>query len=91
MTLNRPSKFNAVTEGMLLELESAFKLFDRDDRIKAIVVTGAGRAFCAGADLEVGFSDLLGDSRGNQSSYRDGFVPRSPCVRIVDALTTRIL
>lgn len=54
VTLNRPQKYNAFTETMSRELEEAFTLFDVDDRVKCVVVTGAGRMFCAGADLQEG-------------------------------------
>ncbi|KAG5300466.1 enoyl-CoA hydratase/isomerase [Histoplasma ohiense] len=55
LTLNRPDKLNAFTGTMVEEMISFFNTADVDDRVKAIVVTGAGRAFCAGADLEIGF------------------------------------
>jgi len=52
ITLNRPDKMNAMTFGMGLELIEAFDRTDADDRVKAVIVTGAGdRAFCAGADI----------------------------------------
>ncbi|OCK85537.1 ClpP/crotonase [Lepidopterella palustris CBS 459.81] len=55
LTLYRPGKHNAYTTQMMLELEQAFGMFDVDDRVRCIVVTGDGRIFCAGADLEQGF------------------------------------
>ncbi len=51
LTLHRPDRMNAFTLRMCNELIDAFKVADEDDEIRAIVVTGAGRAFCAGADL----------------------------------------
>ncbi len=51
LTLNRPEKLNAFTATMRDELVDAFDRADRDDAVRAIVLTGAGRAFCAGADL----------------------------------------
>ena len=51
ITLNRPDKLNAFTGEMALELIEAFDRADADDEVRAIVVTGAGRAFCAGADI----------------------------------------
>lgn len=53
LTLNRPEQLNAFTVEMANELVDAFKQAGRDEAVKAIVVTGAGRAFCAGMDLSV--------------------------------------
>jgi enoyl-CoA hydratase/carnithine racemase len=54
LTLNRPDKLNAFTVEMADELEAAFQRASRDDAVRAIIVTGAGKAFCAGMDLSVG-------------------------------------
>ena len=54
VTLNRPDKLNAYTGVMGAELEDAFLRADADDAIRAIIVTGAGRGFCAGADISSG-------------------------------------
>src|SRR5437016_14448511 len=54
VTLNRPERLNAYTPTMGRELAEAFAACDADDAVRAIVVTGAGRAFCAGADLARG-------------------------------------
>jgi 2-(1,2-epoxy-1,2-dihydrophenyl)acetyl-CoA isomerase len=51
ITLNRPEKLNAFTGVMQKELIAAFDAADKDDDVRAIIVTGAGRAFCAGQDL----------------------------------------
>jgi enoyl-CoA hydratase/carnithine racemase len=75
LRLNRPNKLNAVTAQMIEELITAFHYFEADDRIKAIVVTGVGKGFCVGADLEVGFSGLLENLKGGPTAinaYRDG-------------------
>lgn len=53
LTLNRPEQLNAFTVEMADELEHAFRRASEDDEVRAIVVTGAGRAFCAGMDLSV--------------------------------------
>jgi enoyl-CoA hydratase/carnithine racemase len=54
ITLNRPDRLNAFTGAMMNELIAAFDAADADDDVRAIIVTGAGRAFCAGADLSEG-------------------------------------
>lgn len=54
ITLNRPERLNAWTPRMARELIEAFDRADGDDEVRAVIVTGAGRAFCAGADLAGG-------------------------------------
>ena len=54
ITLHRPDKLNAFTALMRDELIAAFDRTDADDAVRAVIVTGAGRAFCAGADLSAG-------------------------------------
>lgn len=54
ITLNRPDKLNAFTVTMAIELIDAFNRASVDDEVGAVIVTGAGRAFCAGMDLSVG-------------------------------------
>jgi enoyl-CoA hydratase/carnithine racemase len=54
ITLNRPDRLNAFTDRMAHELIAAFDLTDADDTVRAVIVTGAGRGFCAGADLAKG-------------------------------------
>lgn len=54
VTLNRPEKLNAMTAQMGAEMGDAMAEADADDAVRAVVVTGAGRAFCAGADLGSG-------------------------------------
>lgn len=54
LTLNRPDHLNAFTVQMADELEDAYRRANRDDTVKVVVVTGEGRAFCAGMDLSVG-------------------------------------
>lgn len=56
LTLYRPKNNNAFTRTMSDEICTAYTILDRDPRVKAIVMTGHGRMFCAGADLEQGFS-----------------------------------
>jgi len=54
ITLNRPDKLNAFTGVMGMEIADAFQRADADDSVRAVVMTGAGRAFCAGADVSAG-------------------------------------
>src|SRR5512135_3532189 len=54
VTLNRPDKLNAYTGAMGAEITDAFQRADADDGVRAVIVTGAGRAFCAGADVSGG-------------------------------------
>ena len=51
VTLNRPEKLNAFNTRMMRDLIDVFDVTDGDDAVRAVIVTGAGRAFCAGADL----------------------------------------
>jgi enoyl-CoA hydratase/carnithine racemase len=71
ITLHRPDRLNAFTGTMARELIEAFDRADADDEVRAVVVTGEGRAFCAGADLGAGGETF--DSRDRQE---DGEVPR---------------
>jgi enoyl-CoA hydratase/carnithine racemase len=73
ITLNRPDRLNAFTPTMARELIEALDRADADDDVRAIVVTGAGRGFCAGADLGGGGGTF--DSRDRQDGDavpRDG-------------------
>ena len=69
ITLNRPEKLNAFTALMAMELIAAFDLTDADDDVRAVIVTGAGRGFCAGADLSEGGASF---DYADAESHRDG-------------------
>lgn len=66
ITLNRPDKLNAFNTQMMKDLIAAFDVTDGDDAVKAVIVTGAGRAFCAGADLSAGGETFDYDKRGGE-------------------------
>ncbi|WFU14538.1 crotonase/enoyl-CoA hydratase family protein [Bradyrhizobium sp. CB3481] len=66
ITLNRPEKLNACTATMEQELIDAVDRADKDDDVRAIIVTGEGRAFCAGADLSSGANTFDLHARGWQ-------------------------
>jgi enoyl-CoA hydratase/carnithine racemase len=63
LTLNRPDKMNAFTGQMMLDVMAAFDHTDSNDDVGAVIVTGAGRAFCAGADLSEGAKTFDYDNR----------------------------
>jgi enoyl-CoA hydratase/carnithine racemase len=80
ITLDRPDRLNAFNTQMMVELIAAFERTDADDAVGAVIVTGAGRAFCAGADLKGG-GETFDFSKAREAAreaakvgdvYRDG-------------------
>ncbi len=71
VTLNRPDKLNAYTAIMGAELADAFHRADADDAVRAVLVTGAGRAFCAGADISAGADAFDTTSEKGSASFGD--------------------
>jgi len=75
ITLARPDALNALTTRMLEELLWILPEADRDDAVRAVIVTGAGSAFCAGADISAGEASFVGTggtSRVAERDHRDG-------------------
>ena len=74
LTMNRPDKLNAFTQVMLEEMLDALDRADADDDVRVIIVTGAGRGFCAGADLSAGADAFDTDKRPDKKNgpHRDG-------------------
>jgi enoyl-CoA hydratase/carnithine racemase len=73
LTMNRPDRLNAWTPTMLGELLDAFDRADADDDVRVVIITGAGRGFCAGADLEAGGDTFNYRARGVEDEVpRDG-------------------
>ena len=66
LTLNRPDRMNAFTPLMMREMCAAFDMADADDNVRAVIVTGAGKAFCAGADLGSGAATFDYAARGGK-------------------------
>lgn len=79
ITLNRPERLNAFTQIMQDELIEAFDRVDADDDVRCVIVTGAGRGFCAGADLSAGaetFNFSKSVTADGESGEPDGSDPR---------------
>ncbi|CAB4596606.1 unannotated protein [freshwater metagenome] len=95
ITLNRPDKLNAFTGRMMHEIIAALDITDADDEVKAVIFTGAGRAFCAGADLSSGgetFAKGGSDVQTKQGVPRDGgglvslriFASKKPVIGVIN-------
>ena len=70
VTLNRPERLNALNPGIVHELLHVVETTERDDAAKVLVVTGNGRAFCAGADVLAGYEEREADKELDE---RDGY------------------
>ena len=84
ITLNRPERLNAWTATMGRELIEAFDQADADDDVRAIIMTGAGRGYCAGADLAGGGETFDYRARAEEASLLTpgaGGVPREAIIQ----------
>jgi enoyl-CoA hydratase/carnithine racemase len=72
ITLNRPEKLNAFTGTMMAEMIDAFKSANTNDEVRCVIVTGAGRAFCAGADLSAGAATFDATRRADRPERNAG-------------------
>ena len=87
ITLNRPQKLNAYNAVMGREVHEAAKQADADPQVRAIIMTGAGRAFCAGADIRGFDADLSQGGRGPQATEK----PTGPTSTLASNLTLDFL
>ncbi len=99
LTLNRPERMNAATFEMAEQLQEAFDEVERDDAVRAVVITGAGRAFCAGDDVEKAWGDprmeatmqWLGDVRPGMTPEAQMFLEcRKPTIAAVNGAAVGI-
>jgi len=95
LTLNRPDRMNAFTNTMLAEMIDILREANRDDAVRVVVVTGAGKAFCAGADLGGGGKTFDAEAGGEEvglTGHRDGggqvtleiFASRKPVIAAIN-------
>jgi enoyl-CoA hydratase/carnithine racemase len=82
LTLDRPEALNAWNGRMAAELAAALRSCDEDDDVRAVVLTGAGRAFCAGADLSGGGDAFQGEAGGGRPFYP--FQVRKPVIAAIN-------
>jgi enoyl-CoA hydratase/carnithine racemase len=92
LTLHRPEALNAWNGRMAVEVDRALRALDDDDAVRAVVLTGAGRAFCAGADLGRGEDSFAADEeardeRQERGAFPDAFWPfqmRKPVIAAIN-------
>ena len=72
LTMNRPDKLNAFTATMMVAMIDAFDRTDAEDDVRAVIVTGAGRGFCAGADLGSGSDTFNYEERADRADHVRG-------------------
>ena len=85
LTLNRPQKYNALSEGMLDALQAALDALAKDEAVRVVVLAGAGKAFCAGHDLK----EMR--ARPDQTYYRALFAKCSDVMQAIAALRVPVI
>ena len=86
LTLNRPDRLNALTLAMLCELSEALTDIDHDEEIRAVILTGTGRGFCAGQDLTD--HEAVDDTRAIRSVVERHY---NPVIRQIRALPQPVI
>lgn len=81
LTLHRPDRLNAFTQLMAAEIMSALDLVDGDDGVRALIITGEGKAFCAGADLSAGTATFDYEARADSAFGTDDSATDDPVAR----------
>ena len=85
ITLNRPEVYNALNDEITFELQDAFKLIAKDEAVRVVVLTGAGKAFCSGQDLKA-------EPAGKKRSFMDSLHERyNPIIRAMRSLPKPII
>jgi enoyl-CoA hydratase/carnithine racemase len=80
VTLNRPEAMNALTRQLYAELEDAFRQAHRDPEVRCVILTGAGRAFCAGDDVK---QIMLGERDNREVRQRPASPPPTPAAAAI--------
>lgn len=78
ITFNRPERLNAMIPEMVTEVLDALETFDADDQVRVVVITGAGRAFCAGADVSALLGKAVEERRRGKKDPIRLFLERTP-------------
>lgn len=82
ITLNRPDKLNAVTDDMLADLTNIINDITLDDEVRAVILTGNGRAFCAGTDVSSGLArDQVQAAKERAAKIKKVDLPENPLPR----------
>jgi enoyl-CoA hydratase/carnithine racemase len=84
VTMNRPERLNALSQGLIAELHATFERINTDRSVRVVILTGAGRGFCSGDDLKVSTARRVPRAWGRS---RSSCSPRSTWRRCTNAST----